>query len=153
MPTRYFRAGIGSVIFNQEGAVAFFERKKEPVGIWQFQQGGIDLNETVDDALWRELREEIGLEKNAVDVLGALPNWYLYEDMDAASDTSIQRIGQAHRWFFLKLRPHHTIDLTLALDDEFNDWKWISFEEAIAVTSPHKRHVYEHLYRHYQNHL
>ena len=41
--TRFFRAGVGTVIYNSKGQVAWFERAQNPVGVWQFQQGGIDL--------------------------------------------------------------------------------------------------------------
>lgn len=153
MPTRYFRAGIGTVIINNQQKVAFFERKKEPAGIWQFQQGGIDVGETPEDTLWRELLEEVGLTKNEVDVIGKLPEWYTYVDLDAATDASIVRYGQAHQWFFLKLRESVSIDLRRALDDEFKDWRWVTFEEAIERTSTHKQHVYKRLYQFYCEHF
>ena len=58
---RYFRAGVGTVIYREDGQLAWFKRAKYPIGIWQFQQGGIDLGETIETTLWRELREEVGL--------------------------------------------------------------------------------------------
>jgi len=146
MPTRFFRAGVGTVIYNEDGQVAFFERAQEPVGVWQFQQGGIDLDENPNDTLWRELMEEVGLSRDDIECVTELPGWLPYEDLLASTDPSVPRIGQIHRWFFLKLNVKSTIDLAKATDDEFKAWKWIAFENIISVPHKFKQHVYQKLY-------
>jgi len=80
MGTRFFRSGVGTVIFNSKNEVALFQRTHYPVGIWQFQQGGIDLDETFEDTLWRELKEEAGLTKDDFDFVAEMPNWTLYAE-------------------------------------------------------------------------
>lgn len=149
MSTRYFRAGIGTVIYNDSHEVAFFRREKEPVGVWQFQQGGIDHNELPFTTLWRELMEEVGLSKDEVELTYTLPHWISYEDLVASTDATVVRLGQTHQWFFLKIREGVTIDLARATDNEFDEWKWVSFEEAINATSTHKQHVYHELHKHF----
>lgn len=151
MSTRYFRAGIGTVIYNSENQVAFFRRSQNPVGIWQFQQGGIDHNETPDMALWRELIEEVGLGDKDVTLTYTAPDWISYEDLLASADASIVRLGQTHQWYFLKLHDDSIIDLAKATDDEFDEWKWVTFEEAIEATTPHKQHVYQELHAYFLN--
>lgn len=149
MSTRYFRAGIGTIIYNDAHKLAFFKRAKHPVGIWQFQQGGIDHGELPETALWRELMEEVGLSPEQVTKTFTVPHWISYEDLHASTDPSIERIGQSHQWYFLKLSPGSDIDLTRATDNEFDDWKWVTFEEAIETTAPHKQHVYQTLQKYF----
>ena len=79
--TRFFRAGVGTVIYNSAGEVAIFERAQNPIGAWQFQQGGIDLGEDFTTTLWRELSEEIGLKEIDFHTMNEYPNWTLYQDL------------------------------------------------------------------------
>ena len=153
MGTRFFRAGIGTVVYNESGQVAFFERRQHPEGIWQFQQGGIDLDEKLPDALWREVKEEMGLSPQDIELVTERPGWTLYEDVDPAVNTDKPKIGQVHHWYFLKLKPNATIDLNNATDDEFKNWRWTNFEEAIAVTIPRKQHVYQALHEFFLENL
>ncbi len=56
-----FRKNVGIVLYNSDGNVLLASRVGKKG--WQFPQGGINLNESEDDALYRELYEEIGLQK------------------------------------------------------------------------------------------
>lgn len=151
--TRFFRAGVGTVIYKDPTHIAFFKRKKYPPGIWQFQQGGIDLGESVEETLWRELIEEVGFTREDFLEVFAMPNWTVYQDLHTDTDHSSERLGQAHSWFFLKLKPEIEIDLSKAKDDEFDEWKWIAFEEAIEATNDRKKHVYETLHMFFQKEI
>jgi putative (di)nucleoside polyphosphate hydrolase len=153
MSTRYFRAGVGTVIYNTKGEIAIFKRAQPPVGVWQFQQGGIDLGEDPQQTLWRELKEEVGLENEDIDTVIPIPGWHSYQDLGSYEDTTIPRIGQIHRWFFIKLKSEISIDLSKATDKEFGEWKFTSFEEAILATSDHKKHIYEMLKTHFEKHI
>lgn len=151
--TRFFRAGVGTVIYNHNDQVVLFERAKYPIGIWQFQQGGIDINEDTETTLWRELKEEVGLSKTDFTDVHELPFWTVYQDQNSISDTSKSRLGQAHKWYFLKLNPDTEIDLSKADDNEASAFKWVTFAEAIAVTSENKKHVYQSLETYFLGHI
>jgi putative (di)nucleoside polyphosphate hydrolase len=153
MENRYFRAGVGTVIYNERGDVAFFRRSKYPVGIWQFQQGGIDTKETIDTALWRELQEEVGLGKAHFESIVEYPTWLAYADPNAVSNLQKDRLGQTHQWFFLKLNKGMNIDIKRASDREFDDVKWISFQTAIAETDNFKKPVYEALFDYFVRYI
>ena len=71
-----FRANVGIVIFNKDGKV-FFAKRKYQSG-WQFPQGGMDLGETPEQAMFRELHEEVGLKPEHVKVLGVTSGWLRY---------------------------------------------------------------------------
>jgi putative (di)nucleoside polyphosphate hydrolase len=143
--TRFFRAGVGTVIYNKRGGVALFERAKNPIGAWQFQQGGIDLDEDLETTLWRELKEEVGLDKADVDSVMEMPEWTVHVTESSLSDASKSRFGQAHKWFFIGLAEGVEIDLSTATDDEASDFRWTNFADAIDHTESLKKHVYQKL--------
>jgi putative (di)nucleoside polyphosphate hydrolase len=143
--TRFFRAGVGTVIYNNKGEVALFERSQNPVGVWQFQQGGIDLGEDTQTTLWRELQEEIGLVESDFEIITEYPFWTVYQDVNSVADSTKTRLGQAHRWYFLKLKDEVRIDLNKATEVEASDFDWVSFDKAIETTEELKKHVYREL--------
>ncbi len=153
MENRFFRAGIGTVIYNERGEVAFFRRVKYPTGVWQFQQGGIDVGENVETALWRELYEETGLGKAHFEAMEQYPSWLTYANPDALEHSHRDRMGQTHQWFFLKLNAGMKIDLTRASDREFDDMRWTTFEEVLRETDNFKLPVYEALYAYFKEHI
>jgi putative (di)nucleoside polyphosphate hydrolase len=151
--TRFFRAGVGTVIYNSKGEVALFQRAQNPVGIWQFQQGGIDLGEDTQTTLWRELKEEIGLIESDFDLVTEYPIWTVYQDVNSVQDSSKTRLGQAHRWYFLKLKDEVEIDLTKATEVEASNFDWVPFTKAIETTQDLKKHVYQDLEKYFTTNI
>lgn len=151
--TRFFRAGVGTVIYNEAGEVALFKRAQHPVGIWQFQQGGIDLGEHPEQTLWRELKEEIGLESSDFSLVTKYPHWTIHQTPNSVTDAQKSRIGQAYLWYFLKLKPTVTIDLSTALEDEASDYKWVSFSAATEAPEELKKHIYQDLEKYFTEHI
>ncbi len=142
----HFRAGVGCVIFNQTRDVAIFSRIDDP-SVWQFQQGGMDEGETVEQTLWRELYEETALTQADFLNVTAYPNWTVYEYPNEIKHHNRQ--GQAHKWFFLELAPGTIIDLDKAHDKEFSEVRFVSFAEFIQNPHTFKAHVYQELYAHF----
>ena len=71
-----YRPNVGIVICNAENQVFWAKRSQEHA--WQFPQGGLQVNETPEQALFRELYEELGLEDSDVELLGGTKNWLYY---------------------------------------------------------------------------
>lgn len=148
--TRFFRAGVGTVIYNQVGEVALFKRAQNPVGIWQFQQGGIDLGEQPEETLWRELKEEIGLIATDFVSVHEYPTWTIHQYDYTIADASASRLGQAHRWYFLELHQDVIIDLNNASEHEATAWRFATFADAVAETEPSKQGVYRALQHYFE---
>ncbi|GMR03700.1 MAG: RNA pyrophosphohydrolase [Gammaproteobacteria bacterium] len=72
-----YRPNVGIILCNQDGKV-FWARRCGRDG-WQFPQGGVRSEETVEQALFRELREEIGLTPAHVELLGRTHDWLHYD--------------------------------------------------------------------------
>ena len=142
VPTRqWFRVGVGAVIVGEKGVLAF-ERRDRP-GSWQLPQGGVKHGETLEKALFREIKEETGLKKNDVEILTDVPQWLGYELPKALRSVKTQR-GQVHRWFFLKLRTD-TSRITLRPKGEFRAWEWRDLRTLAESVVDFRRPVYRHL--------
>src|SRR5438876_590085 len=65
---RGFRLGVGIVLMNAAGKLFWGKRIKQREA-WQFPQGGIQDYETTEEALYRELEEELGLLPTDVELI------------------------------------------------------------------------------------
>ena len=112
---------------------------------WQFPQGGINHGESPEDALFRELHEELGLQPESVEVLGATSGWLRYDipRQFLRRDRHPVCIGQKQRWFLLRLL---TDDSAIRTDahakPEFDHWRWVDYWEPAREVVFFKRVVY-----------
>ncbi len=61
---KYPLVGVGAIIFDQTRTrVLLVKRAREPAkGLWSVPGGLVDVGETLEEAVQREVREEVGLE-------------------------------------------------------------------------------------------
>jgi 8-oxo-dGTP pyrophosphatase MutT (NUDIX family) len=121
-----FRPNVGIILLNQKSQV--FWGKRIRTHSWQFPQGGIDRGENPEQAMLRELHEEVGLLPQHVQVLARTRDWLRYEvpDRFIRRDARGHYKGQKQIWFLLQLVGHDW-DLNLRATDhpEFDAWRWI----------------------------
>jgi len=120
MGSAHFRANVVAIVTNSTGQIMAFERGDTP-GAWQLPQGGVDDDESVIDAAWRELREETGLRKRDVKLIKEHPDWTAYEWPDGRRKKG--RLGQCQRWFTFLVRDDSTEPEPDG--DEFVSWQWV----------------------------
>lgn len=73
---------VGALIVNDEGRMLWIRRAKEPAkGKLGLPGGFADVGETAEEALRREVREEVNLELGPLEFLCTCPNQYAYEDV------------------------------------------------------------------------
>src|SRR5688572_5737373 len=122
-----FRANIGIILIRDSGEV-FLGQRPEGRG-WQFPQGGLQLGEDPEAALYRELGEEVGLTSADVELLGSTRNWLRYRlPVNYRRHTKPLCVGQKQRWFMLRFRGPDTkfrFDTTDA--PEFESWRWVPY--------------------------
>lgn len=81
--TYYFNSSAATVAFilNSRGELLVCRRAKEPAkGTLDLPGGFIDMYETGEEGVSREVREETGLTVTRAQYLFSLPNTYLYSD-------------------------------------------------------------------------
>ena len=66
-----YRPNVASVIINKDHKVLWAKRTNE--NNWQFPQGGIQNGETPEEAMYREVYEEVGLEPQNIEIIGRSP--------------------------------------------------------------------------------
>ena len=71
-----FRANVGIILTDGSGRVLIAGRRGRAG--WQFPQGGIRQEEAAEAAMYRELREEVGLLPDDVELIGATRDWLRY---------------------------------------------------------------------------
>ena len=151
---QYFRAGAGTIIYNNQNEILLFSRANQPE-IWQLQQGGMDAGETIDKTLARELYEETALTLADMEDVTPYPTWLQYEYpvniRQKLKDPNC--LGQTHRWYYLKLKPDVEIDITKAHDKEFVDAKWSSFDELLSLSDTLKHEVYQTLAHYFKSNI
>jgi len=139
-----FRANVGIVLANARDEV-FWARRAGRAG-WQFPQGVIEADESPEDALYRELEEEVGLKRDAVEVIGATREWLRYRlpaRFQRRGADGPRCIGQKQRWFLLRLRGDESlVDLETSDDPEFTAWRWAAYWEPLDEVIFFKRGVY-----------
>lgn len=151
MEKPYFRVGVGAVLYDHSKHIYCFERSDKPE-LWQFPQGGVDAGESYEAALWRELFEETALTRDQIATMTPFPHWTLYEYPATLRTETKSVVGQVHRWYFLKLQPGCTPDLTVADDDEFRAWQTMSMSDFLKLpTHDFKLPVYHSLAQFYQS--
>jgi len=138
-----FRPNVGIILANSRGEVLWAKRIGQAA--WQFPQGGIKHYETPEQAMYRELEEELGLKPDHVDILGCTGDWLRYR----LPSRLIRRgrrpvcIGQKQRWFLLRLRACESlVRFDATGQPEFDAWRWVEYSWPLAEVVAFKREVY-----------
>ena len=73
---------VDAVVFDKQGRLLLIRRKNEPFkGGYALPGGFVDIGETAETALRREILEEVNLEVGAFEFLCSGVNHYLYKDV------------------------------------------------------------------------
>lgn len=138
-----FRANVGIILANGQGHVMLAGRAGSKG--WQFPQGGMLQGESTDEAMFRELFEEVGLTKEDVDILAATDDWLRYRlpDKFVRRDSKPLCIGQKQRWYLLRLlSPEDRVRFDRSDTPEFDRWRWVDFWHPVKEVIYFKRRVY-----------
>lgn len=139
-----YRPNVGIVLANDHGQV-LWARRVGGRDAWQFPQGGINRGESPEDALYRELEEEIGLTPETVEVLAVTRGWLRYRLPKRFIRKGQQPvcIGQKQKWFLLRmLADDNAVRLDCNHKPEFDHWQWVSYWYPLNQVISFKRDVY-----------
>lgn len=138
-----YRLNVGIILTNSSGRVFWGRRNGHDA--WQFPQGGLAVGETSLEAMFRELREEVGLDSEDVEVLGSTKRWLKYRlpKQYLRHGSTPLVIGQKQKWFLLRLvASEQKLRLDLSDSPEFDSWRWIDYHEPQEQVIFFKRQVY-----------
>ena len=138
-----YRPNVAIVLCNNQRRLFWGRRIGQDA--WQFPQGGIKARETPEQAMYRELEEEVGLKPHQVEVIGSTDDWLHYHLPKRFIRHHCRPvcIGQKQLWFLLRLRCE---DGDVCLDKtpkpEFDHWRWVQYWYPLREVVYFKRRVY-----------
>jgi putative (di)nucleoside polyphosphate hydrolase len=138
-----FRPNVGIMLANSQGEVFWGRRIGQDA--WQFPQGGIKENESLESALFRELEEEVGLTAKHVRIVACTRGWLRYRlpQRLIRHDSNPVCIGQKQKWFLLEmLADDEQVDVLSSGNPEFDHWRWVSYWYPLGQVVSFKREVY-----------
>ena len=147
-----YRKCVGMMIFNQNKEVLVGRRIDHPSGFWQMPQGGIDDNENPEEAVWREMMEEIGT--NNAKLIKESSQWIQY---NIPSDTlktlpwGKKYIGQTQKWFAFEFNGKDNEINVRTENPEFSEWQWTKIDTIVDNIVPFKRDVYSKILKEFKN--
>ncbi|MEL6303096.1 MAG: RNA pyrophosphohydrolase [Pseudomonadota bacterium] len=138
-----FRANVGIIVANDSGKLLLAGRAGRKG--WQFPQGGVAPGESAEQAMYRELEEELGLRPDDVELLGFTSDWIPYRlpDRFVRRHSKPLCIGQKQRWFMLRLvSDESALRFDLTDKPEFDRWRWVDYWRPVNEVIYFKRRVY-----------
>ena len=150
--TGQYRSGVGMMILNDTNKILVGRRLDHPSGLWQMPQGGIDDHEKPEEAVWREMMEEIGT--NNAKLIKSTNQWYKYEIPKETLKTlpwGEKYIGQKQKWFAFRFTGKEEDINVNTNNPEFSEWKWILHNSLVDNIVPFKRKLYKNVLSEFEN--
>ena len=137
-----YRPCVGVMLLNREGLVFVGKRLDQTIEGWQMPQGGIDEGETPNQAVRRELLEEVGTDK--AEIIAEMDDWVTYDLPPHLVGIAFhgKYKGQRQKWFALRFTGSEAdINLT-AHEPEFSAFQWVALDQLADLIVPFKRETY-----------
>ena len=136
------RDGVGIIVINNDNKIFVAKRIDNPKNYWQMPQGGVDSGENYYQAALRELEEETSI-KN-IEFVKEIEGYISYELPDYLLGIIWKGKfkGQKQKWFLFKLKENTKISFENDPDNEFENFKWVSYWYPLAVIVSFKEDVY-----------
>ena len=136
-----YRPNVGIILCNAQDQVFWAHRRGQDG--WQFPQGGIHSHEDPEQALYRELHEEVGLESEHVAIIGRTRDWLYYDIPGRYQRRPGKFKGQKQLWFLLRLGAgEEHVRLDRSPHPEFDAWRWVEYWWPLDQIVDFKRQVY-----------
>ena len=146
-----YRIGVGIILLNEEKKVFVGKRMDIKSEFWQMPQGGINKNEKMEDAAYRELCEETGIKK--AKIILRSKKWFQY-NIPLALKKKLWKgkyLGQKQKWYVMKFKGNERKDINLNISKaEFCDWKWINLNELESLIVSFKKEMYKKILKEFE---
>ena len=145
-----FRPNVAAIILSSkypQKCEIFIASRIDISNAWQFPQGGIDDGESIKEALFRELEEEIGTRD--VDIIAEYPTWVSYEFPPIIAQKMYPYDGQKQKYYLVKLKKGAKININTETP-EFSEYKFVSSKEIYEHITFFKRTVYKQVLKHFK---
>ncbi|HEG0440478.1 TPA: RNA pyrophosphohydrolase [Campylobacter jejuni] len=145
-----YRPNVAAVILSSSypfECKIFIARRSDMDNIWQFPQGGIDKGESVKNALFRELKEEIGTDE--VEIIAEYPEWLSYDFPSKIVKKKYPYDGQIQKYFLVRLKHGATININTK-HPEFDDYQFVSVKQIFEMINHFKKNIYVKVIKYFE---
>jgi len=125
----------------------FIAQRNDLSDVWQFPQGGIDEGEEVNEALFREMKEEIGTDK--AKIIAEYPHWISYDFPTKIAKKMKPYKGQKQKYFLVKLKKSAKINIKTK-HPEFSNYKFVKLDDVLLLSASFKKDVYKKVIKHFK---
>jgi len=147
-----YRKAIGAILINDYGLIYMFQRLDFP-DTWQAIEGGIEEGESPLDAAYRETMEEVGVDRNRLELISQTKGFIKYNFEN--NQLKYGFIGQEKKFFLFKFIGSNT-DFSYksaAESQEFTNHKLLSKNDAIGLVPPFKKDLYRAVFKEFNGFL
>ncbi|WP_273211416.1 RNA pyrophosphohydrolase [Helicobacter rodentium] len=148
--TKTYRPNVAAIILSPKYPLVcelFIASRTDIKNAWQFPQGGIDKSESPKEALFRELKEEIGTDK--VDIVAEYPEWISYDFPPQVVEKMYPYDGQIQKYFLVRLQEQGKIDIDTE-KPEFDAYKFVQLGDLFNHITYFKRPVYKQVLEYFK---
>ena len=148
--TKTYRPNVAAIILSPKYPLTcelFIASRTDIKNAWQFPQGGIDKSESPKEALFRELKEEIGT--NQVDIIAEYPEWISYDFPQKKKKKMYPYDGQIQKYFLVRLQEQSKININTK-EPEFDAYKFVEVKDLFDYITYFKRPVYKQVLEYFK---
>ncbi len=144
-----YRKNVAAVILSSEYPYncKILVALRNDMDVWQFPQGGIDTGESPKEALFRELKEELGT--NEFEIIAEYPEWLSYEFPSEAVKKKYNFDGQTQRYFLVKIKDNNLINLDTE-EPEFKEYLFVNYKDIKPYINHFKKAIYMKVLKYFQ---
>ena len=146
-----YRIGVGIILLNEEKKVFVGKRIEIKREAWQMPQGGVNKDEKMENAAYRELYEETGIKK--AKIILKSKKWFQY-NIPLPLKKKLWKgkyLGQKQKWYVMKFKGNERKDINLNMSkQEFCDWKWINLNELESLIVSFKKEMYKKILKEFE---
>jgi putative (di)nucleoside polyphosphate hydrolase len=145
-----YRPNVAAIVLSAkypEKCEIFIASRTDVENAWQFPQGGIDEGESANQALYRELEEEIGTRE--IEIIAEYPEWVSYDFPPAIAKKMYPFDGQIQKYYLVKLKKGAKININTDIP-EFSEYKFVPTKNIYDYITFFKRTVYKQVLKYFK---